>query len=98
VLHSKLKLRRAYDKRKLEHYQEELKRLTKQLLSQKKKWTGDIFKTISRYEGKCWTEFDKYVKRHKGKRENIPAIKDFNGRLNTKIEKANSQFLLFFGV
>jgi len=46
-----------------------------------------------------WTEFYKYAKRHNRKRENIPAIKDCNGWLNTeKIEKANSQFLLFFGI
>jgi len=69
------------------------------LLTPKKKCTGDIFKTLSRNEGKCWTEFYKYVKRHKGKRENIPVIKDCNGRLNTeKTEKANFQFLLFFGI
>jgi hypothetical protein len=35
--------------------------------------------------------FYKYVKRHKGNRENIPAIKDCNGRLITdSIEKVNS--------
>ncbi|PNF31656.1 hypothetical protein B7P43_G17059 [Cryptotermes secundus] len=42
-------------------------------------------------KGKCWTEFYKYVKRHKSSRENIPAIKDVNERLITDaVEKANS--------
>jgi hypothetical protein len=46
-------------------------------------------------QGKCWTEFYKYVKRRKGNRENIPAIKDGNGRLITdSIEDAN--FLNFY--
>jgi len=41
-------------------------------------------------EGKCWSDFYKYVKRRKGNRENIPAIKDCNGRIITDaIEKAN---------
>jgi len=36
-------------------------------------------------------EFYKYVKRHKGYRENIPAITDCNGRLITDLtEKVNS--------
>jgi hypothetical protein len=42
-------------------------------------------------EGKCWPEFYKYVKRRKGYRENIPAIKDCNGRLITDpIQTADS--------
>jgi hypothetical protein len=37
------------------------------------------------------TEFYKYVKRRQGNRENIPAIKDCNGRIITyAIEKANT--------
>jgi hypothetical protein len=36
-------------------------------------------------------EFYKYVKRQKGNKENIPVIKDCNGRIITdSIEKANS--------
>jgi hypothetical protein len=47
--------------------------------------------SILQNESKCWTEFYEYVKRHKGNRENIPAIKDGNGRLITySIENANS--------
>jgi len=42
-------------------------------------------------EGRCWTEFHKYVTRRKGNRENNPAIKDHNGKLITDpIEMANS--------
>jgi cell shape-determining protein MreC len=40
----KLKVRKAYNRRKLgQQYREELKRLTEQLLLAKKKCTGDIF-------------------------------------------------------
>jgi hypothetical protein len=49
-----------------------------------------ILNSILSNEGKCWSEFYKYVKRHKGNRENSPAIKDCNGRIITDlIEKAN---------
>jgi hypothetical protein len=42
-------------------------------------------------EGRCWTEFYKYVKCRKGNREIIPAIKDHNGKLITdQLEKAIS--------
>jgi hypothetical protein len=38
----------------------------------------------------CWSEFYKYVKRRKGNRENITAIKDSNGTIITdSTEKAN---------
>jgi hypothetical protein len=50
-----------------------------------------FLRSILENEGKCWTEFYKYVKRCKGNRENIPVIKDGNGWLITdSIEKANS--------
>jgi hypothetical protein len=53
--------------------------------------TRDFFRSILSKEGKCWPEFYKYVKRRKGYRENIPAIKDCNCRLITDpIQKANS--------
>jgi hypothetical protein len=49
-----------------------------------------FLRSILKNEGKCWTEFYKYVKRRKVNRENIPAIKDGNGRLSTdSIEQAN---------
>jgi len=36
-----------------------------------------------RKEGKCWSDFYKYVKTRKGNRESIPGIKDRNGRIIT---------------
>jgi hypothetical protein len=88
----KSKVRKAYNRRKLgQQYQEELKRLLKQLLLAKQNAQETFLRSILRNEGKCWTDFYKYVKRRKGSRENIPAIKDGNGRLITdSIEKANS--------
>jgi hypothetical protein len=50
-----------------------------------------FLRSILKNESKCWTEFYKYVKSRKGNRENIPEIKDGNGRLITdSTEKANS--------
>jgi hypothetical protein len=42
-------------------------------ISQKK--CADFLRSVLRNEGKCWTEFYKYVKRCKCNRENIPDIK-----------------------
>jgi hypothetical protein len=52
-----------------------------------------FLKSILSKEGKCWTDFYKYVhvKRRKGNKENIPAIKDCNGRIITDaIDKVNT--------
>jgi hypothetical protein len=61
---------------------------------------GAFLKRLLSREGKCWSEFYKYVKRCKGNRENIPAIKDSYGRIITdSIDKANlfnSYYLTFF--
>ena len=68
-----------------------MKQLYKQLLADKKSAKQAFLKSILSKEGKCWSEFYKYVKRRKQNRENIPAIKDCNGRIITdSIEKANS--------
>jgi hypothetical protein len=70
---------------------EELKQLSKQLLAAKKSAQEAFLKTILIKEGKCWSEFYKYIKRQKGNRENIRTIKDYNGRIITdSIDKANS--------
>jgi len=46
-------------------------------------------KSILSKEGKCWSDFYKYVKRRKGNKEKITAIKDCNGRIITDaIEKS----------
>jgi hypothetical protein len=61
-----------------------------QLLAAKKSAQEAFLKSILSNEGKYWSEFYKYVKRRKGNKENIPAIKDCNGRIITdSIEKAN---------
>jgi len=68
-----------------------MKQLSKQLLAANKSAQETPLKSILSKEGKCWSEFYKYVKRRKGNRENIPTIKDCNGRIITdSIEKANS--------
>jgi hypothetical protein len=69
---------------------EKLKQLSKQLLSAKKSAQEPFLKSILSTEVNCWSDFYKYVKRRKGNRENIPAIKDNNGLIITDpTEKAN---------
>ena len=81
-----------YNKRKFgQLYQRELKRLSMELLVVKKKAQETFLRSVSQNEGRCLTEFYKYVKRRKGNRENIPAIKDHNGKLITDpTEKSNT--------
>jgi len=68
-----------------------LKQLSKQLLAAKKPAQETFLKSTLSKEGKCWSDFYKYVQRRKGNRENIPAIKHCNGRIITDaIEKANT--------
>ena len=88
----KSKVGKAYNRRKLGlHCTEKLKQLSKQLPAAKKSAQENFLKSILTKEGKCWTDIYKYVKRRKGSRENIPAIKDCNGRIITDaIEKANT--------
>ena len=85
-------VRKEYNRRKLGvHCKEKLKQLSKQLLAAKKSAQEAFLKSILSKEGKCWSDFYKYVKRRKGNKENIPAIKDCNGRIITDaIEKANT--------
>jgi hypothetical protein len=73
------------------HYLEELKQLSKQLLATKKYEQEAFLKSVITKEGKCWSDLYKYVKRRKGNRDNISAIKDCNGRIITdSIEKSNT--------
>jgi hypothetical protein len=66
------------------------KTLTKKLLVSKKMAQETFLRSILQNEGRCWTEFYKYVKRRKGNKENIPAIQDHNGKLiRDPLEKAN---------
>jgi hypothetical protein len=88
----KAKVRKAYNRSKLGvHHMGKLKYLSKHLLTAKKQAQETFLKSILSKEGKCWYGFYKYVKRRKRNRENIPAIKDCNGRTITDpTEKANS--------
>jgi len=81
-----------YNKRKLgQPYQRKLKRLAKELLVAKKKAQETFLSSVLHNEGRCWTVFYKYVRRRKGNRGNIPAIKDHNGTfISDLLEKANS--------
>jgi len=73
-----------YNKRKSgQPYQAELRRLSKELLVTKTKARKTFLRSVLQNEGRCWTEFCKYVKRRKGNRESIAAIKDYNGKLVT---------------
>ena len=81
-------------------YQAELKRLCKELLVAKKKAQETFLRSVLQNEGKCLTEFYNYVKRIKGNRESIPAIKDHNGKLVTdpieKVKSLNSYYASLF--
>jgi len=81
-----------YNKRKFgQPHQRELKRLSAELLVAKKKAQETFLRSVLQNEGRCRTEFYRHLKRRKGNGENIPAIKDHNGKLITDpLEKANS--------
>jgi hypothetical protein len=92
VKHLEAKVRRAYNRRKFgEHYQAELKGLSKELLTVKKSAQETFFCIILRNERKSWSECYKYVNRRKRSKGNIPTIKDCNGVLITDtVGKANN--------
>ena len=72
-----------YNMKNGQPYQAGLKQLSMELLVAKKKARETFLRFVVQNEGGCWTELYKYVKRHKGNRENILVIKDHNGRLIT---------------
>jgi hypothetical protein len=60
----KVKVRKMYNKRKFgQPYQRELKRLSMELLVAKKKAQETFLRAVLQNEGRCWTEFYKYVGR-----------------------------------
>ena len=61
----------------------ELKRFSKDLLEAKKTSWEKLLQPVLRNEGICWSEVYKHVKRRKGNREIISAIKDHNGTIIT---------------
>jgi hypothetical protein len=87
----KARVRRAYNKRKLgENIQSELKRLSKKLLAAKRSAQETFLSSVLRNERKSWSEFYRYVRRRKGDRGSIPAIKDGNGgNISDPVRKAN---------
>jgi hypothetical protein len=97
----KVKVRKAYNKRKFgQRYEADLNRLSKVLLVAKKKAQETFLRSVLQNEGRFWKEFYKYVKQHKGNRENIPMIKDENVKpITESLEKAkalNSYFASIF--
>jgi len=64
----KLKVRKAYNRRKIGgSHLEEMKRLSRRLLASKISAQETFFRSVLSKEGKCWPEFYKYVKRTQGK-------------------------------
>jgi len=88
----KVKVSRAHNRRKLgEHFQAELKRLSKKLLTAKSNAQETFLSSQLGSEGKSWSEFYRFVNGRKGNKENIPAIKDCNGGLIIDpVDKANN--------
>ena len=67
----KLKVRRAYNRRKLgENYQAELKKVFEKLLTAKRNAQETFLISVLQNEGKSWSEFFRFVNRRKGNREN----------------------------
>jgi hypothetical protein len=80
----KLKIRKLYNIRTLgEHHQVELKMLSKELLTAKRNAQEKFLSSVLQNEGKSWSEFYRFVNRHKGTWENMPAIMYCNGGLVT---------------
>jgi len=74
-----------------EHYQAELKRLSKKLLTAKRNAQETLLGSVLQNEGKSWSEFYRFVNSRKGNRVNIPTIKDCNGGLITDpVDKENN--------
>jgi len=107
----KVKVRRAYNRRKLgKHYQMELKRLSKKLLTEKRNAQETFLSSVLHNEGKSWSGFNRFVNRCKsgfnrfvnrckGNKENIPAMKDRNGgQIIDPVDKANNlnNYLLLY--
>jgi cell shape-determining protein MreC len=84
--------KRANNRRKLgEHYQAELKRLSKKLMTAKRNARETFLSSVLKNEGKSWSEFCRFVNRRKGNKESIPAMKDCNGGLITDpVDKTNN--------
>jgi hypothetical protein len=59
-------------------------------LTAKRNAEETFLSSVLQNEGKSWSEFDRFVNRRTGNRENIPAIKDCNeGLIKDPVNKAN---------
>ena len=85
----KVKVRRAYNRRKRgKHYKQELRRLSQKLLSAKRNAQETFLRSLLQNEGNSWAGFYRYVKRRKGNREVTPMIRDCNGgHITDPVEK-----------
>ena len=88
----KIKVRKAYNRRKLgEHYKAELKSLSKKLLTEKRNAQETFLSSVLQNEGKTWSELYRFVNRRKGNRENILAIIKCNvGHITDPVDKVNN--------
>jgi hypothetical protein len=88
----KVKVRRAYNRRKLEErYQAELKRLSKKSLLEKRRAQETFLNSVLQNESKAWSGLHRYVNRRKRNKGNIPTIKDCKGgHISDPVGKANS--------
>jgi hypothetical protein len=88
----KAKVRKRYNHSKYsQNHQTELKLLYKELLLTKRGLKRLFLRSALQNEGRSWAKFYKYVKRRRGTKGNIPAIKDHNGKLITEpADKANT--------
>jgi len=77
----------------------ELKRLSKELLAAKRTAQKNLLWSVLRNEGNSWSEFYMYVKRRKGNKESVPAIKDHDGMIITDTtEKCNILYSYYSSV
>ena len=93
----KSKVRTAYNKRNLgRHHMDRLIELSKRLLSAKKQAQETYLKSILCKEGKCWSDFYKYVERRKGSRGSIPAIRGRNGQVITDLTGKTNELNYYY--
>jgi hypothetical protein len=93
----KCKVRKAYNKRSLGvSYKEELRCISKLLITAKKAAQETFLNKILRNEGRSWSAFYKYVKKRKGSRASIPSIRDSNGRIITDPKEKANEFNAYY--
>ena len=87
----KVKVRRAYSRRKLgEHYQVELKRLSKIFLTAKRNAQETFLSSILQNEGKSCSTFYRFVNRCKGNEKYSYDQRLYGGLITDPVDKANN--------